>query len=127
MGREKFKRPLLTHSRDHVVNAATSAQTVGPLGIFALATTSTGAPTVFTLGRAVGGEECVLEAQVVGATSSGPIHVNTSTTADTVTVGTSSGDMILLSSAGASVHLIAKNSTYWMVAGGNNFTLSTST
>lgn len=107
---------------------ASAGAGIGPRGVVTFASTSTKVTAVFVLATPAssGGEYLTIVADSV-PTSSAVKKFYTSTTADGVTVGATSADAFTLSSHGASIRLIAKNSSHWYVVGGNGFSLSSST
>lgn len=128
MGLEKQQRPPLTPPGERLapVKAFSAASTaVHPRGLISLATTSTGAPTVWTLSRAPKvGETVALFAKTVQSSSAGPLHVNM---ASGVAVGTSSENMLTLATEGDGALLYAFSSDRYGVVGSFGAAVSTST
>lgn len=134
MGFEHHKRPgdyrtagdpdlKYTTSRQ-IPTASTAASTaLNPRGAFSFATTSTGAPVVYTISAPEVGDRLSLTVDTLASSSEGPIHFNTGTHL----VVSSSADMISLSSVGAGISLIAVSTARWLADGNQGATFSTST
>ncbi len=134
MGFEFFKRPIDARSKgdpdlkfDTIlegVTVSTAASTaLGPRGRFALETTSTGAPTVYTLPNPAVGSRVSLMVSAMESSSDAPFHVNLTD----LTGPASSADMVVLSTLGAGISLIATSTARWLTDGNQGATFSTST
>lgn len=138
MGFQHFKRPLDTRTASaldvklgtHRVTVSSSASTtapasgLGPVGVFALESTSTdAAPAVWTLALATAGDVIEVICATLETTSS-PIHVNAISGAN---FADSSEDMVTMTSGGAGFRAIARSSSQWMITGSFGISLSTST
>ena len=126
MGFTKEFNPVTRQdTRHHAIASATSDQTLtGTLGLFSLESTSTGDDTgaIFTLNDPKVGDEMMLIAAVVAATSA-PINVVASTgfTFD----GTL--DVLELTSSGAGCTLLALSTNRWQLTGNFGATLVATT
>lgn len=118
MGQEYFKRGVIAGAGDRQrgVDQLSSGNTVGPNGVYALATTSTGAPVLLTVATPSKGGGDILDIGVsaVASSSDAPFHLNTPST-DTTFDGTN--DMLALSSAGSGVSLRSLSTSQWLVVG----------
>ena len=136
MGKVKFKRPLDLRTKTDPdfefdtfrtgVTTSTAASTgLGPRGAFALVTTTTGAPTVYTLASPAcsGGDRISIVVDQMQSSSDAPFHINTGGGG----AGATSEDMIVLPVTGAGVSLISLSTSRWLVDGLNAATFSSST
>lgn len=134
MGFQKFKRPIDMRTggdpdfrfdtcQQTIVPSTAASTSLGPRGAFALNTTSTGTPVVYTLAAPTCGDRLSLMADSLASSSDAPFHINTGGP----TVGASSADMISLSTVGAGISLIAVSTSRWLVDGAFNAAVSTST
>ena len=126
MGVAKEKRPILADSYQNIrvttISAATTA--LQPRGIIALTSTSTTGPVVYDLASAPKrGHGFSVSALLVGATSS-QLHINAGAG---IGLGSSSQDMLTLSTAGNGATFVGVSSERWMCVGINGGTLSSST
>lgn len=129
MGLQRENRPLLVKRglRFDLVDS-TSPGTVGrPDSMIALASTTTGAPGVWTLANPSkgGGDFIMVGCKTVGTTSAGAgVHLRTSSSGITFDGG---NDLITFSSEGAGVSLVSESSSRWIIMSANAIALSTST
>lgn len=125
MGFDKQQRPQFVPSLRHTYESQVAASTaLDSVGFFGLTSTSTDtSPLVHTLVPPKAGHQLALVVEAI-ATSSSPIHVNAG--GSRVFDG-SSGNMLVLSSAGAGCMLMASSSARWHLVGNNGVTVSTST
>ena len=134
MGFEKFKRPLDARTKGdpdfvfdqirQTVTTSTAASTgLGPRGAFAMETTSTGAPVVYTLADPKAGDRLSLMVSAMQSSSDAPFHFNLGTVVGPAT----SADMIVLSTRGSGVSLIALSTARWLTDGNDGASYSTST
>ena len=134
MGFQKFKRPIDARTKSdpdflfdtlrQTVTVSTAASTaLGPRGVFALETTSTGAPVVYDIPAPKVGDQISLMVSAMQSSSDAPFHINLGTL-----TGPSTGDdMVLLSTQGAGISLIAISTSRWLTDGNQGATFSTST
>lgn len=136
MGRDKKKRPLDIRTgadpdfefdtlRQGVITSTAPSTGLGPRGNFAIVTTTTGAPIVYTLANPAcsGGDRMSIIVDQSQSTSDAPIHINTGGGG----VNATSEDMIVLSSAGAGISLVSLSTSRWLVDGLHAATFSSST
>ena len=134
MGFEKFKRPidartgadpdfLFDSIRQSVTTSTAASTALGPRGAFALETTSTGAPVVYDLADPQPGDRLTLLVSAMQSSSDAPFHFNLGTLSGPAT----SADMVVLSSQGAGISLIALSTSRWLTDGNAGATFSTST
>lgn len=136
MGFQKFKRPIDARTggdpdfrfdtlRQSVTTSTAASTALGPRGAFALVTTTTGVPIVYTLAdpSSAGGDRISISVDQMQSTSDAPFHINTGGGGCNAT----SEDMILLSSAGAGVSLFSLSTSRWLVDGKHAATFSSST
>ena len=134
MGREKFKRPLdlrttsdldfkFDEQRQTITTSTAASTSLGPRGVFLLETTSTGAPTVYTLADPVAGDRLSLMISAMQSSSDAPFHFNLG---DLIGPATSA-DMIVLTTQGSGISLIAMSTSRWGTDGNQGATFSTST
>ena len=124
MGFQVFKRPINLRSIRQTVTISTAASTsLGPRGVFAVETTSTGAPVVYTILHPKPGDRLSLMVSAMQSSSDAPFHFNLG---DLFAPATSA-DMIVLSSQGAGISLIALSTARWLTDGNAGATFSTST
>lgn len=130
MGFEKERRPFLPHQirLGDVVESTAASTALQAAGVVSLVSTSTTAFSVHTLAE-VPRPGVFLAIHATGvASSSGAHHINAGgTAAGEVAFGTSSEDMIEMSSEGSGVLLIGLSSDRWAVVGNYGATFSTST
>lgn len=135
MGFDKMKRPLdirtghdvdflFDTARQGVTATTADSTSLGPRGQFAFASTSTGAAgPVFDIATDFKtGDELVLMIDAAGGTTT-PWHFNFGS----ATVAASSADMLVMSTVGAGVTLVALSTSRWLVKGNQGATFSTST
>lgn len=118
MGYAKEQRPV-AEKRGHRKGGqrlSTAASTaLDPVGHIALETTSTGAPVVYTLGRAPKpGLEFFITAQAIASSSVAPIHLNAAAGS---WFGSTAEDMLILAQAGAGAHIVGFSTSRWHVVG----------
>ena len=134
MGFKKEKRPLdlrtgadpdfvFDSSRQTITTSTAASTDLGPRGAFAVETTSTGAPVVYDLADPQPGDRLSLMVSAMQSSSDAPIHFNLGTVVGPAT----SADMIVLSSRGAGISLIALSTSRWLTDGNQGATFSTST
>ena len=134
MGFDRKKRPLdlrtgsdpdfLFDTVRQGATVSTAASTsLGPRGAFALETTSTGAPTVYTLADPKVGDRLSLMVSAMQSSSDAPFHFNLGTLLGPAT----SADMVVLSTQGAGISLHAISTARWLTDGNQGATFSTST
>lgn len=134
MGFDKMKRPLdmrtasdpdfVFDTQRQAVTTSTAASTsLGPTGVFAVETTSTGAPTVYTLADPEPGDRLSLMISAMQSSSDAPFHFNLG---DLIGPATSA-DMIVLTTQGSGISLIAMSTARWGTDGNQGATFSTST
>lgn len=136
MGFEHHKRPqdfrtagesdtkLGTVRYPDPVNSTAASTGLAPRGVAQLQTTATGAPVVYTLAAPLTGEEMYLSAGLVASSSVAPFHVNAPSG---FFFGTSSEDMMTLSTQGAGAHLVAYSTARLFAVGIRGATFSSST
>lgn len=134
MGLDKKKRPLdmrtggdpdfVFDSHRQTITTSTAASTgLGPRGAFAIETTSTGAPVVYTLADPKPGDRLSLMVSAMQSSSDAPIHFNLGNVVGPAT----SADMITLSTRGSGVSLHALSTARWLTDGNDGASYSTST
>ena len=134
MGFQVFKRPMNMRTRGdpdfifdsvrQTVTISTAASTaLGPRGAFAVETTSTGAPVVYDIPAPKAGDRISLMVSAMQSSSDAPFHFNLGTLSGPAT----SADMVVLSSQGAGISLIALSTSRWLTDGNAGATFSTST
>lgn len=140
MGFEFFKRPVKARIdartstdpdfefdtlRQGITTSTAASTSLGPRGAFALVTTTTGAPTVYTLASPAcsGGDRISIVVDQMQSSSDAPFHINTGGGGANAT----SEDMILLSTVGAGISLISLSTSRWLVDGLHAATFSSST
>ena len=130
MGFQKEQRPSIRKpgGRNLGVFESTAASTaLDPKGFIPLVTavTSSGAPVVYTLGRAPKiGDEFTLYASLITSSSIAPFHVNAGSG---VSIGSSSEDMVTLAITGDAITLGGISATRWATVGSHGAVFSTST
>ena len=134
MGFKKEKRPLdlrtgadpdfVFDSHRQTITTSTAASTsLGPRGAFAVETTSTGAPVVYTIAEPQPGDRISLMVSAMQSSSDAPFHFNLGTLSGPAT----SADMVVLATAGSGVSLIAFSTSRWLSDGNQGATFSAST
>ena len=135
MGFDVLQRPLKARRGDPnvvgdffqygAVLASTAASTgLQTRGLVSLATTSTGAPVVYTLSPQKLGDWLEIGVAAVASSSDAPLHINM---ASGVTLDGGTQDMITLSTAGSGVTLRAFSTSHFACVGTRGATFSTST
>ena len=127
MGQERVRRPLYADEFGNIrVTTSTAASTaLAPRGVISLATTSTGAPVVYTLAQLPKkGKRFAICAATLASSSVGPFHVNAAANSF---LGSSSQEMLTLPVAGNGAEFIGLSTTRWLCIGTNGGTFSTST
>ena len=134
MGFEKFKRPIDARTKSdpdfnfdtlrQTVTISTAASTaLGPRGAFAVETTSTGAPVVYDIPAPKVGDRLSLMVSAMQSSSDAPFHFNLGDLLGPAT----SADMVVLSTQGAGISMIAISTAAWKTDGNQGATFSTST
>lgn len=134
MGFKKEKRPLdlrtgadpdfiFDSSRQTITTSTAASTDLGPRGAFALETTSTGAPVVYDLADPKPGDRLSLMVSAMQSSSDAPFHFNLGNVVGPAT----SADMIVLSTRGSGVSLIALSTARWLTDGNDGASYSTST
>ena len=143
MGFEKIKRPLKPAGgidarltgidpdfqfdtlRQGVTTSTAASTGLGPRGNFAIVTTTTGAPVVYTLASPAcsGGDRISIVVDQMESSSDAPIHINTGGGG----AGATTEDMITLPVEGSGVSLVSLSTSRWLVDGANAATFSSST
>lgn len=140
MGFEFFKRPVKARIdartstdpdfefdtlRQGVITSTAASTALGPRGSFALVTTTTGAPIVYTLASPAcsGGDRISIVIDQMESSSDAPFHINTGGGG----AGATSEDMVTLPVTGSGVSLISLSTSRWLVDGANAATFSSST
>lgn len=126
MGIDKNKRPILADDYASIrITTSTAASTaLAPRGVIALTSTSTAGTVVYTLASAPKrGHRFSIGALLVSATSA-QFNVNA---ASGSFLGSSSEDMLQLSTAGNGATFVGVSTTRWLCVGNNGGTFSTST
>ncbi len=134
MGFFKHKRPvdlrtasdpdvLFDTQRQNVTVSTAASTALGPRGAFAFESTSTGAPVVYDIPSPKKGDRLSLMVNLTASSSVAPYHFNLG---DFLAPATSA-DMIVLSTNGAGISLIAISTAAWLTDGNQGATFSTST
>ena len=136
MGFKKEKRPLdlrtasdldlkVGKTRQGIVSTTAGSTSFGPRGQFAIATTSTGAAGfVFDIGTDYqAGDELTVMIDSSPSATTPAAHINFGS----ATVAASSADMVVLTTVGAGVTLVAISTSRWLADGNKGATFSTST
>lgn len=134
MGFEKFKRPidartggdpdfLFDSIRQSVTTSTAASTALGPRGVFVVETTSTGAPVVYDIPNPKVGDRISLMVGAMQSSSDAPFHFNLGDLLGPAT----SADMVVLSTEGAGVSMIAVSTAAWKTDGNQGATFSTST
>lgn len=140
MGFEKFKRPIKARVdartstdpdfefdtlRQGVTTSTAASTSLGPRGNFALVTTTTGAPIVYTLASPAcsGGDRISIVVDQMQSSSDAPFHINTGGGG----AGATSEDMVVLPVTGSGISMVSLSTDRWLVDGANAATFSSST
>lgn len=126
MGFFKIRPPLASRADSRLlsVRRSTAPSTgLGPGGVFALETTSTGAPVVSTLNPPRAGTVLEVAVSLIASSSLAPFHINAGAG---VTFGSSDG-RVALSSAGAGFRAVGLSSSKWLITGSHGSTFGATT
>lgn len=128
MGRTYWgRRPMHLPSQmvpAETISSTSDGVTISPYGHTVIATTSTGAPVVFTLAAGEPGMRKVLGVDSLASSSDAPIHINAASSNVTFD-GTN--DMVTLSTNGSSIVVVARSSGRWDIESDRGATLAAST